>query len=102
MDAFLRKLSDALMRGIEPELTSDMLPLLDAIYAEESPEERRARMERYADACTLFLDRFGEILQTWSADLRAVKEKALREAAQEESAKSKQSLADIDDAMQNV
>lgn len=47
-------LYDELMQHIEPELTSAELPLLPEKYKNETPEENRERMKRYAFAfCVL-------------------------------------------------
>lgn len=45
-----REVYDAIMGGIEPELVTDQLPLLDAKYANETPVEKTVRMERYGRA----------------------------------------------------
>ncbi len=36
-----------IMRGINPELTTDMLPTLAKKYAQETPEQHEKRQERY-------------------------------------------------------
>lgn len=41
---------DQLMALIEPELTSEQLPLLEARYADESPEQKEERRARYQAA----------------------------------------------------
>lgn len=41
---------DAIMRMIEPELTSDQIPLLEEKYKDETQEERTKRIEKYNKA----------------------------------------------------
>ncbi|MDD4628935.1 MAG: hypothetical protein PHE68_06160, partial [Candidatus Peribacteraceae bacterium] len=41
------ELYNSLMREIEPELTTDQIPLLMEKYKDETQEQREARMARY-------------------------------------------------------
>lgn len=50
-----------LMWDIEPELTTDMLPELDLLYAEESPEDRMVRLAWYTEAFELLKERAKEL-----------------------------------------
>lgn len=49
------------MADIEPELTSEQLPLLDARYAAEAPAEHDARMARYNAAYVRFNDALAQM-----------------------------------------
>jgi len=41
---------DAIMEVIEPELVTDNIPRLKALYAQETPEAKKARIGRYKAA----------------------------------------------------
>jgi hypothetical protein len=64
---------DLIMGGIEPDLTTDMLPLLDDIYADETEEQRAARARWYDSAFDLFAEDYQTFVQGWKkyyADLK--------------------------------
>ena len=54
------QLYNILMGAIEPDLCTDMLPILDDMYVDETETEHAARMERYASAIERFQLRVAE------------------------------------------
>lgn len=94
-DLLMQDIYDLLMFPIEPELTTDMIPELDHLYKDETPEQRKERAERYAHAYEVFQDRFDEFTQLWKGNLRELKEEIMnisRQSASQSEAKKMASL----------
>ncbi len=89
-------LYDALMFGIEPDLVTVRLPLLEQKYRGESPEEHAARMERYQRA----YEEYDRKALEWMAKFRmlvtAYRKEALSRAESREQSKEATLLADIE------
>lgn len=83
---------DNLMSQIEPELTSQMLPLLDARYAGETPEEKEIRQTRYDKAFEEFDRRSAEEMAGFEQDVHQYKVQTMREA---EAASRQEESSDI-------
>ena len=49
---------DTIMKQIEPELTTSQMPLLEQKYAGETPEQNKARKEKYARAFQAYDEKF--------------------------------------------
>ncbi len=81
---------DAIMSLIEPELISTQLPLLEARYAGETPEQQEARQARYEAAFAEFDSRAAEEIAKLEHDVhdyRTASQKEMEEAnRQQESA----------------
>ena len=58
---------DSIMKHIEPELKSAILPTLEAKYKDEKPKEQEKRKKRYNDAFAKFYEQY----ETYMADLHA-------------------------------
>lgn len=58
-----KELYDEIMRGIEPELTHEELSNLDAKYKSETPEQHKARMQRYQDAFKEYDEAYKETMR---------------------------------------
>jgi hypothetical protein len=89
-------LYDFLMVDIEPELTTSMLPELDAIYKQESAEDRRARGKRYARAFEIFADRLETFLSLWKREILAFKTHLLSQFQERVEAAEAQALSEIE------
>ncbi len=76
----MKTLYEALMREVEPELTSDFKDDLDVVYADETPEEHRERVQGYVEAVQEVNRRFGILIDTWKSQLLAFKKAALEKA----------------------
>lgn len=71
------RLYDILMGVIEPDLTLEMLPILDEIYKDETAEQHEARMKRYALAMVEFKKRSKKFTQDVKAELSNIKNRAV-------------------------
>ena len=73
---------DALMAQIEPELVTSQLPLVEARYAGESPEEQQARQARYEAAFAEFDRRAAEEIATLDREVHDYRTASQKEAEQ--------------------
>jgi len=64
---------NGIMREIEPELTTDQIPLAKEKYKDETPEQKKARGERYAKAMEEYERRYAAYLLEQEAKLRSFK-----------------------------
>lgn len=71
------QLYDLLMKDIEPDLLSDVIPLLQQKYAEESTEEKTSRAMRYQQAFALYEERLAEYKTAWDQQLHRYKRLAV-------------------------
>jgi hypothetical protein len=62
-------LYDWFMLQVEPELTTLVMPHLDALYAEETPEENTERTGRYAIAFKKVEEKLMNFYSTFGAEL---------------------------------
>ena len=83
---------DALMAQIEPDLVSTQLPLLEARYAGETPEQKEARQARYDAAFEEFDRRSAVEMSKLEQDVHAYKVTTMREA---EAASRQEEVADM-------
>lgn len=74
---------NVLMAGIEPELLLSRIPMLDALYAGESPEEHEARMEKYAVAYKKFDAALKAFMTDVNGSARSVQRHALKDKEQQ-------------------
>jgi uncharacterized protein YukE len=74
-------LYNLLMRGIEPDLCTDTLYLLDDMYEEETPQQRSLRMVWYAEAFEQFLERYQQFTEALHGEFRKINT-ALRRIAE--------------------
>lgn len=69
---------DGIMQEIEPELTTAMLPTLEAKYKDETPEQKRSRAKRYAKAFEEYERRYAAYKLEQEAQVRSFKIQAIR------------------------
>lgn len=62
---------DGIMAAIEPELTTAQVALLEEKYKDETPEQKKARSERYAKAMEEYIKRYVEFLHDQESQVRA-------------------------------
>lgn len=62
-------LYDWFMLQVEPELTTLILPNLDELYSEETPEEHTKRAGKYAEAFTKVEQMLGNFYSTLGGEL---------------------------------
>jgi hypothetical protein len=74
VDAIARGLQiyDEIMASIEPELTSAVLPTLAEKYANETPEESKARGERYDAAFIEYDKRYATYMADMGGKVRSL------------------------------
>lgn len=65
-----------IMGWIEPELTTETLPLLEELYEGESTDARIARGERYAKAFATFEEQYGKFVEGWKDYYTDIRKKA--------------------------
>ncbi len=86
--------------GIEPDLTISTIGQLDALYAGESPEEKKERNLRYARAFEMYglcLDSYDHELKVQLKELQKKMAAILKNAENLETASDMQSVsADLD------
>lgn len=64
---------NSIMREIEPELTTDQVPLMKEKYQNETSEQKKTRGERYAKAMEEYERRYAAYLQEQDAKVRLFK-----------------------------
>lgn len=69
-----QQIYDLIMWEIEPELTSDVIPTLEAKYANETSEEKSIRMERYTFAFEAFDEALSLFQTSQQMHIAAVRE----------------------------
>lgn len=68
---------DAIMIGIEPELTSSQISTLEEKYKNETPEEKAARDERYAKASAEYDRQLAAFNATMKQKVRSMHREAM-------------------------
>ena len=96
----IEDLYNILMEDIEPELTTDAIPLIDEMYADESPEEKKARGKRYARALQEMQERLKDITDKWKEGLKAVKHQLMEYFEDMESESVTEYLSDLESSIQ--
>ncbi len=97
----IEALYDAIMREIEPELLTDMIPYLDELYAYETPEEKQLRAERYERAYELFEQRFQTFAESWMKELQTLKKTMTRSKEQKEGQKEQDALLSMEHSFED-
>jgi|TARA_Y100000310_G_scaffold340271_1_gene435428 hypothetical protein len=91
-----KEVHDAIMIPIEPDLTTENLPLLDQKYANETPEELKNRKERYRIALQKYDIAFAEWLTGVNAKADQYKEVVLSHARQKSGAEDAGALSRLE------
>ena len=87
---------DALMFEFEPDLVSAMIPELDYIHQGESKQERKERLQRYAEAFEMFFAAFEDMAKGWESNSLNIKQEIVKEFAQEVGLKEEDLLTSIE------
>jgi hypothetical protein len=69
LDDAIRAFYDTFMTSVEPDLTTKNIQNVDEKYANETPEERKKRAQRYNHAYNLFVAAYTFSVQCWQSDL---------------------------------
>jgi len=87
---------NSIMREIEPELTTDQIPLMKEKYKDETHEQKKARGERYAKAMEEYEKRYAAYLQEQDAKVRSFKIGAIHFVENKASETDQQKLLSIE------
>lgn len=98
----MQEIYDLLMFDIEPELMSDILPLLPELYKGEPAEQRAERMERYREAFTVFYQKFDMLLTLWQNELDVFRKEIFRSFEEKALAKEGEDISQIQQNIQNA
>jgi|CXWL01.1.fsa_nt_gi transketolase len=82
---------DSIMSGIDPELLSANIPTLDAAYADETEEEKKARYERYS----VSFAKYDEEYAKWESKLNSAVSDYRKTALQSAEAESRSADTDV-------
>lgn len=85
-----------IMREIEPELTTDQIPLMKEKYKNETPEQKKARGERYAKAMEEYERHYAKYLQEQEAKVRSFKIGAIHFVEDKASQSDQQKMLSIE------
>ena len=90
------QLYNRLMLDIEPELTTDVLPDLAVWYADETENERRERMERYAKAFEIFGECLLAFGKFWREQLEDFKKNTFETSEKSVASEEAKQIGDIE------
>ena len=89
-------LYNQLMRDIEPDLTTDQLPLLTERYASETPEEATDRKNRYKNAYEKYDGVFHEYIKSLTEQVHVYRKQALHSAEEKSRLKEQEHLQELE------
>jgi len=90
------ELYDALMWEIEPELTTELLPDIEFMYENETPEEHKLRAEWYAIAFEQLNDRMTKFSADAKNHLTGIKNHIITLAQKDSAEDDKGHLEDVE------
>lgn len=93
------ELYDMIMQGIETDLTTDQIPLLDEKYKNETPEEAAIRAERYQRAFAEYNGQLSAYLARFQFKMRECQSTARNSLESAERTKEGQALLGLEEAM---
>lgn len=93
------ELYNLLMSAIEPDLTTDQLPLLDEKYKSETPEQAKARADRYEKAFAEYDKQLDAYLAKLEAKVHQYQSAARKSVEKEERVKEEKELSGLEDAI---
>lgn len=98
----IKELYNTLMYFIEPELMTDMLPILDSIYKDEPPENKKIRLDWYKEAFEIFAEKYSSFMGIWKHELAHIKQKAQGMKEVSDQASEKNSLSSIEQSIDKL
>ena len=96
------ELYNMLMSKIEPELTTEQLPLLDQKYVNETADQAKARSQRYQKAFAEYDTQLAAYLAQLEAKVREHQSTARKSLEHEERVKEEQELTGLEQAIQTI
>ena len=94
------ELYNMLMRKIEPDLATDQLPLPDAKYASETPDQTKARAERYEKAFAEYEKQLAAYLSSLKGKVHEFQTTARQSLEHEAKEKEEQDLGSLEQQIQ--
>jgi len=98
----IEDLYNALMWGIEPELTTELLGDLDYLYKNETPEERELRGTWYGMALELFADSYQDFVGKCFDHLSSVKQEVIALGKNASKKQDAETLSSIEDSLEDA
>lgn len=95
----MRRLYDAFMFQVEPDLLSYSVPHLEEIYLDETEEEHDVRMSRYADAFEMFVAFLSDAGQNAEQYFLGIKKSAMSEYAKNVGVSDKHTIDSLEQAI---
>lgn len=99
--AFNEDLYNILMGAIEPDLTTQMIPVLDEVYLGETEQEREKRMERYAAAIDEFRVRAAQFAHNFKHTIWQIGEHAMQLATDAQQQQDQDDLQQTESQLDN-
>ncbi len=96
--ALAEQVYDMIMGEIETDLLLKNIPLLDAKYVGETPEDHEARMERYQAAYKRFDSELQKFMDEVNGSVRSSQIKSLKEREQQDRQAEQDALQSITSA----
>jgi Skp family chaperone for outer membrane proteins len=96
------ELYNQLMSGIEKDLTTDQLPLLDEKYKNETPDQAEARAARYEKAFAEYDKQLAAYLAQLEAKVRSYQNAARKSLEHEEHEKDEKELSGLEQAISSI
>lgn len=93
---------NGIMSGIEPDLVSDMIPLLEMKYAGETPAQNAVRLARYRAAYEEYERRFAAWATEMSQLVTKYRKGALKLQEQESREKDSSELLSLEDQFEST
>ena len=90
-----------IMEQIEPDLTTDMLEILDDLYEGEPDEERAEREARYQEAFAEFETQYKVFVDGWQGHYFALRKKAMKLNRDKNEKAASVDTSTIEDSLQN-
>ena len=90
---------DEIMRHIEPDLLTNVIPMHAEKYKQETQEQRVARMKAYDAAFTIFDKVAAEYEKEFMDGVQALKKKSRAKAVKEEKSEKRKELKHIEDEL---
>lgn len=92
-------LYDFIMKDVEPELVSDVVPTLGGKYASESQSDRKERAARYERAFAEYDKRFEEYKTYWKRQMQAHQRAAMQSVELASRENESSSMTDLESSI---
>ncbi|MDD5751166.1 MAG: hypothetical protein PHS73_01440 [Candidatus Peribacteraceae bacterium] len=90
------ELYNSIMSKIEPDLTTDQIPLIDEKYKHETEEQKAARLDRYNKAFATYDKTAADYFKNLHEQVTVYRKQALKEAETESLGQEQEKLSQIE------